>query len=70
LQALLSGESLKHPICADQPEISQTPGGMLYASATAVAIRKSAEPQMQRASMFFLKLFGYCSCYCFAIGQG
>ncbi len=25
---------------------------------------------MQRTSMFFLKLFGYCSCQCFARGRG
>jgi hypothetical protein len=36
----------------------------------AVAIRRGAEPQMQHTSMFFLKLFGYCSCQCFAVGRG
>ena len=50
--------SLKDPLCADQRETARTPGGVLYASGTAVVIRRSAEPQMQRTSMFFLKLFG------------
>jgi len=46
------------PICADQHEIARTPLGVLYASGTAVAIRRSAEPQMQRTAMFLFKTLG------------
>jgi hypothetical protein len=49
-------------ICADQCGIARTHRGVLYASGSAVVIIRSTEPQMQRASMFFLKLFGYRSC--------
>ena len=49
------------PICANQRDCAK-PGGVFYASGTAVVIVSSAEPQMQRTSMFFLELFGYCSC--------
>jgi hypothetical protein len=54
--------SLMDPICAGERKIAQTPGEVLYASGTAGVIRRSAEPQMQRTSMFFLKLFGDCCC--------
>jgi hypothetical protein len=49
-------------ICADQREIARMHRGVLYASGTTVVIISSAALQMQRTSMFFLKLFGYCSC--------
>ena len=42
-------------------ETSRTPLGMLYGSGTAVVIRRSAEPQMQRTSMFFLSKSS-CDC--------
>jgi hypothetical protein len=38
---------------------------VLYARGTVVVIRRSAETQMQRTSMFLLKLFRYFSCWCF-----
>ena len=51
-------QSLKDSPLRRPAGIAQTPGGVLCASGTAVVITSSAEPQMQRTSMFFLKLFG------------
>lgn len=45
-----------------QCEIARAPTRVHYAGGTAVVIRRSAEPQMQRTLMFLSKLFGYCSC--------
>ena len=42
------------PSAPTEREIARTPGGVLYASGTAVVISRSAEPQM-KTSMCFIK---------------
>ena len=49
--------------------LHEWPKGALW-SGTALVTGRSAEPQMQRTSRFFLKLLDYCSCDRFAVGRG
>ena len=54
LSGFCSPGSLKDPTSAGPARDSRN-AGVLYPSGTAVAIRKSAEPQMQRMSMYLAK---------------
>jgi hypothetical protein len=56
-----SPESLRDPICADERKMARTPGGVLYANWTGAVIRRSAEPQLERTSTFFLAGISFTS---------
>lgn len=56
-------------IYADQRAVARTPGGVLYASRTAVVISKTPSKNAAARRCAFLKLFGYCNCWRFAIGR-